>query len=180
MDKESDDLHDDLLDLFNRSDEGAAGLDTVAKNDGRNEDSKQRVGGHGVDDVVWDQRIEHVNDHFVNLERRSLIDRLLVFLGGCQLIATDRNHEFGPHQADKESRMRDRNDGGEHVISDSPPGKLASLAATLGHIAEALDSHDHCGYNHRKDCKGQRTKHDETIKVTDRRLSRHAATTGRE
>ena len=55
VNENGDDLHYDLLDLFDCTDQGAARLDAVTEHNSSDEYGQQRICSHGVDDVVWYQ-----------------------------------------------------------------------------------------------------------------------------
>ena len=152
VDEHSDNLHDDLLNFLNCTDQGAAGLDAVAQHDGGDKYSEQRVGSHSVDDVIGDQRVEHVNDDIVNFKSLALVDGFLVSFVDLQLVTANNSHELRPDQANKYTRVRDSDHGGDHIVADRPASKFSGFAAALGHGAQALDGHDHCCYDHGKDC----------------------------
>ena len=88
------DLHDDLLDFLNRADQRAAGLDTVPEHHSSDENCQKRIRSHGINDIVGDQRVEHVDNDFVNLEGLAFVDGFLVSFVDLQLVAADYGHEL--------------------------------------------------------------------------------------
>lgn len=128
VDQHRDDAHDDDFNLFNSTHERAPGLNNVTNDHGGDENGEQAVCRKGVDNVLRNEGFEHIDDDGVDGDVFALVNRLLlVCVGHFELVAADWLHEFGPDEADEQARMRDGDDGGDDVVTNSPVGRESVL-----------------------------------------------------
>lgn len=124
IDEYSDDAHDDNFNLFDCAHERAARFDDIADDYCGDEDGEQAVCRKSVDDVLRDERFEHVHHNGVDGDVFALFNHLfIIFVCDFELIAADWLHEFGPDETDEQAGVRDGDDGGDYVVANGPGGE---------------------------------------------------------
>jgi hypothetical protein len=133
VDQHRDDAHDDDFNLLDSAHERAAWLDHITNDHGGDEDGEQAVRRKGVDNVLRNEGFEHVDDDGVDSNVFALVNGILVVcVGHFELVAADWLHEFGPDEADQQARVRDRDNGGDYVVTNSPMGRESALLRFRG------------------------------------------------
>jgi len=102
MDQHCDDPHDDDLNFLDRTHQSTPWLDHVADHDGRYKYGQQTVRCERVDDVLRNERVEHVDYDLVDSDLFAFIDGLLVVcVCDFELVWADSDHELGPDEANE-------------------------------------------------------------------------------
>lgn len=140
-DEESDDLGDHALNLLNDTDDGRTrALDEITDDDGGDDDGKKLIVGQSINDVGWDEGSEHIQDDGVNCTTFLGVLHGIVIFVDSQGFFADRLELLGPDKTRHETGQGDGNDGGDDVVSDSPPGKDR---ASLGHFSKPRYGQQH-------------------------------------
>jgi len=131
--------------IYGAEERGVGAFDEIAHDDTTYENGEEAVGGKGVNDVVGNERLEHIDDDVVDGYCLTILYGILVVFGDEKRFASDGNHELRPYETHKDAAMEDGNESCDHIVADCPACKDGTAFA---HVTEALYGEDHGCDNH--------------------------------